>query len=98
MVDSIHPPRCLDQLALSVTVPVPPVVEGEPTLVGGTPLAAHPISTVVPLVGTHSGSVDTTKDSKEGIILDVYRLQAKRKVVLAMGEMVTGALNIGKQI
>lgn len=74
MVDNLPAPLRLDQLSSQVTAPVPLVVEGGTTLVGGTPLAAHPILTVAPPIGTHSGSVDSVEDNKEGIILDVRRL------------------------
>lgn len=98
LVESLPPPCHIDQLALTAATPSPPVTEGTSASVEETPLTTCPISTVAPTVRAYSSSAEVVKDSKDGIISDVRRVQAKRKAVLAMGEAFTGALNIGKRV
>ena len=88
LVDRLPPPHRMDQLALTIAPPIPPMgsLASEEN-----PLHARPISAVMPLGGVPSSSMEDNEDSKEGIIADVRRTQAKRKAVWAMGEPVTGA-------
>lgn len=62
------------------------------------PLAVCPISSVMTLDGAHHTSTRGDEDSKDGIIFDARRLQAKRKAILAMGEAVTGAPNVVNRV
>ena len=61
-------------------------------------MASFPISTVVPPSGTYSSSAEVEEDNNDGIISNVRCMQAKRKVVLAMGEAVTGAPKATKRV
>lgn len=61
------------------------------------PLAARPISAIMPQGGARHTSIEGNKNSKNGIISDVRRMQAKRKVVLAMGEAVADVPNVAKK-
>lgn len=86
LVDCLPPPHRLDQLALTTAMPVPTVAGEGSSSTEVNPLAARPISVIMSLGGAHHSSAENDEDKKDGIISDVRRMQAKRKVVLAMGE------------
>lgn len=66
-------------------MPIPPTMREDSPSAEADPLVVRLISTVMPFGGAHPTSVDDDEDSKDDIILDARRLQAKRKALIAMG-------------
>lgn len=98
LVDRLPMPRQLDQLALTVDMSTPPAAGEGSSSVKLNPLVAHPISAIMPLGGSHHSSAESDEDNKDGINSDVRRIQAKRKVILAMAETVIGVPNVTKRV
>lgn len=95
LVDLLPPPRRMDRLALTVAPSVSPVSGSASEM---DPLHPCHLSAVMPLIGTRASSLESSEYSKEAIIADVQRMQAKRKAILAMGEPVVGASNVAKRV
>lgn len=98
LIDRLPPPRWLDQLAMNTAMPIPQKITEGSSSAEADPLAVRPISSVMPLGGAHPASAVDDEDSKDGIISDARRLQAKKKALLAMGEQVTGAPNVSMHV
>lgn len=97
-IDHLPQPRRFDQLALIAAMPIPPTTREDSLSAEVDPLVVLPISAVTPLGGAYPTSADDDEDSKDGIISDARRLQAKKKALLAMGEQVTGAPNVSMHV
>lgn len=74
---------------MTATMPIPPT--------GGQGSSSAVVSAIMPQGGARHTSIEGNKNSKDGIISDVRRMQAKRKVVLAMGEVVADVPNVAKK-
>lgn len=98
LVDRLPLPRQLDQLALTAAMSTPPVAGEGSSSVKLNPLVSRPILAIMPLGGAHHSSAESDEDNKDGINSDVWRIQAKRKAILAMGETVIGVPNFVKQV
>lgn len=98
LVNCLHPPRWLYQLDFTAAMYVPPAAEEGSSSADVDPLAARPISAIILLGSVHRSSADSDDDNKEGIISDVRLMHAKRKVVLAMGEIVTSVPTVAKRV
>lgn len=97
MVECLPLLHRIDQLVWTAASPTS-LMDGGGLSSEANPLSARPISAIMPLGGVHSSSVESSEDSKEGVIFDIRCMHAKRKVVMAMGELVTGVPNIAKRI
>ena len=81
LVDLLPPPRRMDWLALTVASSISPVSGSASEM---DPLQARPLSFVMPLSGTRASSLVSTEDSKEGIIVDARRMQAKSRSLVPL--------------
>lgn len=97
MVESLPPPRRIDQLALTAASSTSST-NGGGLSSKANPLSARPISAIMTLCGVRPSSAESNEDSKEGIIFDARRMQAKRKSVISMSEPAIGVSNVSKRI
>lgn len=81
-----------------MVTPTPLVANGSSVSAGEPPLAARPISTIAPPSGAFPGPTEVVEDSRDDIISDAHRVFSKWKAILAIGEVYTGALKIGKRV
>lgn len=98
LVNRLPLPHRLDQLALTAAMLVPLAAGEGSSPAQVNPLAARLISAIMPSSGAHHSSAESDEDHKDSIISDVRRMQAKRKVVLAMGETFTSVPNVAKRV
>lgn len=96
MVESLPPHRRIDQLSLTAALPTYPTT-GVGLSSEAKPLSALPISAIMPFGGVRPSFAESSEDSKEGIILDALRMQAKRKVMMAMGKPAIGVPNVANR-
>lgn len=97
LVKILPSPHWIDQFALTAASPTSPTTGGGLSS-EADPLSAHPISSVMSLGGVRPSSAESSEDNKEGIILDARCMQAKREVMMAMGEPATGVSNVAKRV